>query len=123
VKVSLKGVLIGGIVDVVSSSLMGIPLAVYALSKVDVAHTPKEQLGSAIVAVSHETPWLYGTQLLIGLACSVLGGYPRIPFVFLTGVTDPSLRQAAAREGADGFLLMPFERAELLETVRTAMGA
>jgi hypothetical protein len=54
---------------------MGIPLAVYALSKVDVAHTPKEQLGSTIVAVSHGTPWLYGTQLLVGLACSVFGGY------------------------------------------------
>jgi putative membrane protein (TIGR04086 family) len=25
--------------------------------------------------VSHATPWLYGTQLLLGLACSVLGGY------------------------------------------------
>ena len=75
VKVSLKGVLIGGIVDVVSSSLMGVPLAVYAMSKVDVAHTPKEQLGSAIVAVSHGTPWLYGMQLLVGLTCSVLGGY------------------------------------------------
>jgi hypothetical protein len=75
VKVSLKGVLIGGIADVVSSSLLGIPLAVYALSKVDVAHTPKDQLGSAIVAVSQGTPWLYGTQLLVGLACSVLGGY------------------------------------------------
>ena len=74
-KVSLKGVLIGGIVDVVSSSLMGVPLAVYALSKVDVAHTPKEQLGPAIVAVSHGTPWLYGMQLLVGLACSVFSGY------------------------------------------------
>lgn len=54
---------------------MGIPLAVYALSKVDVAHTPKDQLGPAIAAVSHGTPWLYGTQLLVGLTCSVLGGY------------------------------------------------
>lgn len=67
--------MVGGIVDVVSSSLMGIPLAVYALSKVDVAHTPKEQLGSAIVAVSHGTPWLHAMQLLVGLGCSVLGGY------------------------------------------------
>jgi len=75
VKISLKGVVVGGIVDVASSSLLGIPLAVYALSKVDVAHTPKEQLGSAIAAVSHATPWLYGAQLLVGLACSVLGGY------------------------------------------------
>lgn len=61
--------------DVLSSTLMGIPLAIYAVSKVDLAHTPKEQLGSAIAAVSHATPWLYGTQLLLGLACSVLGGY------------------------------------------------
>ena len=75
VKISLKGILIGGIVDVLSSSIMGIPLAVYAMSKVDLAHTPKEQLGSAIAAVSHATPWLYATQLLLGLACSVLGGY------------------------------------------------
>jgi hypothetical protein len=27
------------------------------------------------MAVSHATPWLYGAQLLVGLACSVLGGY------------------------------------------------
>jgi hypothetical protein len=75
VKVSPKGVLIGGVVDVLSSSLMGVPLAIYALSKVDLAHTPKDQLGPAIAAASHAIPWLYGTQLLLGLACSVLGGY------------------------------------------------
>ena len=74
-KISLKGVLIGGIVDVLSSSLLGVPLAIYAVSKIDLAHTPSEQLSSAIAAVSHATPWLYGTQLLVGLACSVLGGY------------------------------------------------
>lgn len=40
-KVWLKGVLVGGVVDVVSSPLMSIPLAVYALSNVEVAHTPR----------------------------------------------------------------------------------
>jgi putative membrane protein (TIGR04086 family) len=74
-KISVKGVLIGGIVDIVSSGLLGIPLAVYALSKVDVTHTPKDQLGAAILAVTHASPWLYATQLLFGLLCSVLGGY------------------------------------------------
>jgi hypothetical protein len=74
-KVSLKGVLIGGIVDVVSSSLLGIPFAIYALSKVDVAHTPKDQLSSAIVAVSRGIPWLYGAQLLVGISCSIFAGY------------------------------------------------
>jgi len=74
-KVSVKGVLIGGIVDVCSSFLMGIPFAIFALSKVDVAHTPKDQIGPAIMAVTRGIPWLYGAELLVGLACSVLGGY------------------------------------------------
>jgi len=75
VKISLKGVLIGGVVDVLSSSLLGIPLAIYAVSKVDLAHTTKDQIASAFAAVSNATPWLYATQLLRGLTCSVLGGY------------------------------------------------
>lgn len=75
VKVSLKGVLIGGIVDNLSTSLLGLALAIYATSKVDMAHTPKDQLGPAIVAVTHAIPWLYSAQLVVGLTCSGLGGY------------------------------------------------
>lgn len=74
-KISVTGVLIGGIADIVSSSLLGIPFAIYAMSKIDLVQTPKDQLGPAIAAVSHATPWLYGAELLVGLACSVLGGY------------------------------------------------
>ena len=70
-RVSLKGVLIGGIVDVVSSSLLGIPFVIYAMSHLDLAHTPKDQLGSAILAATHGIPWLYGAELLVGLSCSV----------------------------------------------------
>ena len=64
----------GGIVDVVSSSLLSIPFAIYALSKIDLTHTPKDQLSSALAAVRHAIPWLYGAQLLVGLTCSVCGG-------------------------------------------------
>jgi putative membrane protein (TIGR04086 family) len=35
----------------------------------------KELVSSEIAAVSQATPWLYRAQLLVGLACSVLGGY------------------------------------------------
>jgi CheY-like chemotaxis protein len=48
--------------------------------------------------------------------------YPSTPFVFLTTATEPSIREAAAEEGADGFLLMPCRPEELLETVRMALG-
>jgi hypothetical protein len=74
-KVSVKGVLVGGIVDIGWSSVLGIPLAIYAMSKVDLARTPKDQLGSAIAAVARTIPWLYGAQLLVGFSCSVLAGY------------------------------------------------
>ncbi len=74
-KVSPKGVLIGAAVDVGTSLLLGIPLVIYAMTKVDLTHTPKDQLGSTITTAIHGNAALYAVQLLIGLGCSVLGGY------------------------------------------------
>jgi hypothetical protein len=74
-KISMKGVLIGAVVDVITSVLLGVPLAIYAMSKLDLTHTPKEQIGSALTAAIHGNPSLYAAQLLIGFGCSVLGGY------------------------------------------------
>ena len=42
-KVSVKGVLVGGIVDVVTSVVLGLPFALYAMLKVDLSHTPNAQ--------------------------------------------------------------------------------
>lgn len=47
--------------------------------------------------------------------------YPRIPFVFVTAIDDSCVREVAAREGAAGYLLKPFEREEFLTTVRKAL--
>ena len=71
----ILGVLTGAVADVVSSFLLGIPFAIYALSKIDVAHTPKEQLGHAMATVVHANTALYLAQLFVGLACSVFGGF------------------------------------------------
>jgi hypothetical protein len=73
VRVSIVGVVIGGITDVVSSSLLGIPVVTYVMVKYDLLHAPN---GPAAIASSiHSSSWLYGLQLTIGLGCSVLGGY------------------------------------------------
>ncbi len=73
VRVSILGVVIGGITDVVASSLLAIPLVIYVVVKNDLLHAHK---GSAAIASSiHSSAWLYGLQLAIGLGCSVLGGY------------------------------------------------
>jgi putative membrane protein (TIGR04086 family) len=74
-KVSIKGVLIGSILDIVSSVILGMPFGIYAVSQVDVAHTPKEQLQSAVSAAMHSNMSLYLGTLLVGMACSVLGGF------------------------------------------------
>jgi hypothetical protein len=42
-RISIKGVLLGGVVDVLSSVLLGIPFAVYAVLRINLAHVPKDQ--------------------------------------------------------------------------------
>jgi hypothetical protein len=74
-KVSVKGVLIGGILDVGASVLFGLPFALYTILKLDLSRTPKDQIGATITAAIHGNIPLYIAQLLVGLACSVLGGY------------------------------------------------
>jgi hypothetical protein len=74
-KISIKGVLVGGIIDVVMSVGLGLPFAIYAMSKVDLSHTPNAQATSTVTAVIHGNMPLYIGQLLVGFVCSMLGGY------------------------------------------------
>jgi hypothetical protein len=75
VRVSSKGVLVGGVVDVVLSFALQLPFAIYAVFKVAQMQIPRSEHPAAVAAMIHGNPMLYSAQLLIGLACSVLGGY------------------------------------------------
>jgi hypothetical protein len=74
-KVSILGVLVGGIVDVVSSVVLGLPLAVYMALKVPMDLRTDPHASAAISAAMKGNHALYITQLAIGLLCSALGGY------------------------------------------------
>jgi uncharacterized membrane protein YfcA len=74
-KVSVKGVLIGSVVDIIASVVLGLPFALYTVSKVDLSHTPNSQASAVVTAAIHGNVPMYTAQLLVGLACSVLGGY------------------------------------------------
>jgi hypothetical protein len=74
-KFSIKGVLVGGLVDVSASVLFGLPFAVYEMTKVDLSHTPSAQASTALAQAIRANVPLYVGQLLVGVACSVLGGY------------------------------------------------
>ncbi len=74
-KVSTPGVAVGGVVDVVASNALSIPLGVYLASKIDLSHVPQQQIPDQMLGLLHANPGLYALQLVIGAACTVLGGY------------------------------------------------
>jgi DNA-binding NtrC family response regulator len=57
----------------------------------------------------------------IGLLERTKAKYPDMPVVMVTGVHDVSVALAAIRNGAYDYLLKPFEREQLLETVSRAL--
>jgi hypothetical protein len=73
-KISIKGVLVGGITDVGVTLILGLPISVYVGLRVIAAHIPKDQIQTSVQAIMHR-PEVFFPQLLIGCACSVLGGY------------------------------------------------
>src|SRR2546427_8553822 len=73
-KISIKGVLVGGVTDIVATNIFAFPLIIYVMYKYDL-RVPPDQLRAAVLGVFHAHPFLYGLQLLSGLGCSLLGGY------------------------------------------------
>lgn len=74
-KLSVKGALIGGVLDVVASGILGVPLVMYVIASRNLVGLPPEQLKRSLSATIHASPSLYATQLAIGIVCTILGGY------------------------------------------------
>lgn len=73
-RVSIVGVLAGGIIDIIASNILTLPIGVYLLSKIS-ADTAPDRVPDAMISAMHAQPLLYALQLLVGLGCTVLGGY------------------------------------------------
>jgi hypothetical protein len=74
-KISFKGVVIGAIIDIVSSNLLFIPLLVFASVKYNLASVPKAQIATELARHLHGDSVMFGLQVLTGCSCSLLGGY------------------------------------------------
>jgi hypothetical protein len=74
-KFSLKGIVVGGITDILATNIFAIPLMGYLLTRIDVNHLSRNQIQTTLVATLQANTPLYMLQLLVGMACSVLGGY------------------------------------------------
>jgi hypothetical protein len=74
-QISVKGIAVGGIVDIVTSNIVAMPLALYAATRSTVLNLPQEQQAQAITNAMQTVPFLIGTGLFLGSLCSMLGGY------------------------------------------------
>jgi hypothetical protein len=72
-KISIRGMVVGGITDIVATVILTLPLVIYVIT--ELTDTLKDPLQAAVTATIQADPLLYGLESVIGLACSVLGGY------------------------------------------------
>jgi len=73
--VSIKGVVIGSITDIVTTNLLALPVVFYVVATHNFSQIPKEQISSILTQILKNDPALFAMQILSGSACSVLGGY------------------------------------------------
>lgn len=73
--VSLVGVLVGGVVDVVATNILAIPFVSYVLVQYGFIGQSPSQMQPALANAIHGNVWLTTTQWSIGLLGSVIGGY------------------------------------------------
>ena len=74
-RISLKAIIVGGLTDVGLSSLFTIALSAYVMTTLGIAGGAREQVMLLIVQAIHRSVMLTLLQIVIGSACSVLGGY------------------------------------------------
>ncbi len=74
-KISFKGVIIGSILDIVASNVIGFFLVFYLTLAHKLPAVPKDQLSAALMQLLHEDPVLFSAWTLLGSLCSILGGY------------------------------------------------
>ena len=75
-RISILGVLLGGIVDVVATNILAVPLVVYILiTRVNFLSIPPEEATQSVTRAIQNDGFLFIIQLAIGSACSIFGGY------------------------------------------------
>lgn len=74
-KVSLKGVIIGSILDIVVSIILQFPVMVYALASLHLTSLPHEQIAPALMNAMQSNHTFYSLGMAGGIFGSIFGGY------------------------------------------------
>ena len=74
-QLSAKAIILGAFADIGASIVGGIPLAYFVLTHIGISGAARDDPKTGITAAIHANPFLWSYQLLVGVACSILGGY------------------------------------------------
>lgn len=74
-KLSFLGVFVGGVVDVLGTSIMGLPFMVYVVASSGLAHASPDRITDAVMTAVHGNALLLVMNWLIGALGSAIGGY------------------------------------------------
>jgi len=73
--ISFRGVVVGGVTDVLATFIVTLLVGFYVLSTLDLSGIPQDRVGSAISSALRSSVRVFSIQTVLGGACSVLGGY------------------------------------------------
>jgi hypothetical protein len=76
-RISIAGVLVGGVVDIIATNILAIPVIFAAadMANADLAGAARDQVGRILIGVLRDHPVLYIAGFVGGALASVLGGY------------------------------------------------
>ena len=75
-KISIVGVLIGGVVDIVSTNIFSFPLLMFVMfTQINFLGMSQEELTNALTQTIYGNWIIFTIQFMIGCFCSFLGGY------------------------------------------------
>lgn len=74
VRISIKGVVVGGITDIVATNILAIPLTIVILTNLGAGHSAAERQ-AAVTAAFQPHGSLFTGMLIVGAFGSILGGY------------------------------------------------
>ena len=74
-RVSLKGVVVGGITDILATNIAALPVVFYLVSTIDLSATPEDQIVRLITSSLQSSARIFTILTVSGSICSLLGGY------------------------------------------------
>jgi hypothetical protein len=73
--ISLKGVAIGAVLDIVLTNIVTLPLMIYIMASLNSAGVPSDKVSGALMEALYGSTLYFSLAWLLGGSCSVLGGY------------------------------------------------